>query len=164
MKPDYTKIRTNRFIYKLLLKIQEGFYFDFEEYSIKYIEQSSLNQENNQIVVGKSNIINVGKTSSNMKVRCQFQIKILSKRVEYSEAFDNIEEMENTILAILLNHKELKYRNIKWEKDMNFTTEQYDYKMCIMTFTADDILDLKLDSQEINELEIDVDKNNLEVV
>lgn len=157
-------MRINKFVYKLLLNFQDGFDYDFEDWKIKFIEQSSLDQENNQIVITKANIIKViKKSSSTMEVRSQFQIKILSKRMDYQEAFDLIEEAEDIILNILLNYKELKYKNIAFLNDKSFISEQYDNKMSVLTFECNDELDIDL-IQGIKEWVVEIEDTDLKVV
>lgn len=157
-------MRINKFVYKLLLKFQEGFDYDFEDWKIKFLEQSSLDQENNQIVITKANIIKVlKKSSSTMEVRSQFQIKILSKRMDYQEAFDLIEVAEDIILNILLNYKELKYKKIAFINDKSFISEQYDNKMSVLTFECNDTLDIDL-IEGIKEWVVEIEDTDLKVV
>jgi hypothetical protein len=157
-------MRINKYVYKLLLKFQEGFDYDFEDWKIKFIEQSSLDQENNQIVITKANIVKViRKSSSTLEVRSQFQIKILSKRMDYEESFELIEEAEDIILNILLNYKELKHKKIAFINDKSFISEQYDNKMSILTFECNDTLDIDL-IKGIKEWIVEIEDTDLKVV
>jgi hypothetical protein len=134
-------IRSDKLVYKLLLHLINSFDFEMEHYNVKYIQQSAIKQFNNQIIVGKSDIIGVDKTSTSLNLRNRFQVKILSKQTDYEKAFDNIDYAVSVVLFTLLFNSELKYRNIEFISSKNYINEQYSVKMTILDFNVDDMFD-----------------------
>jgi len=158
------KCRTDYLCYWLIKRFQDSFDYDFKEFVIKYIERSNLTENDNTIIIGKSNITDFSKTTNTTyNTQITFNIEILSKNLDYKKAFDNIEHAKIIILSILLNNKELQYRKIRFTGDTSYWNESSKLKLTRLNFTCNDTLDSSIIKKEDLYL-LDIDETDYEVI